>query len=50
MDHENVVSIRDIIPFRRREAIDDVYIEYELMDIDLHQIIHSNQGLYEEHR
>nr|ACN39845.1 unknown [Picea sitchensis] len=49
MDHENVVAIRDIIPPPRREAFDDVYIAYELMDTDLHQIIRSNQGLSEEH-
>ncbi|KMT15534.1 hypothetical protein BVRB_3g058860 [Beta vulgaris subsp. vulgaris] len=49
MDHENVVAIRDIIPPPRREAFNDVYIAYELMDTDLHQIIRSNQGLSEEH-
>eukprot|EP00252_Welwitschia_mirabilis_P022037 TRINITY_DN582_c0_g1_i1.p1 TRINITY_DN582_c0_g1~~TRINITY_DN582_c0_g1_i1.p1 ORF type:complete len:405 (-),score=58.27 TRINITY_DN582_c0_g1_i1:515-1729(-) len=49
MDHENVVAIRDIIPPPRREAFDDVYIAYELMDTDLHQIIRSNQPLSEEH-
>lgn len=49
MDHENVVAIRDIIPPPRRDAFDDVYIAYELMDTDLHQIIRSNQGLSEEH-
>ncbi|KAG6390362.1 hypothetical protein SASPL_148096 [Salvia splendens] len=49
MDHENVVAIRDIIPPPQREAFNDVYIAYELMDTDLHQIIRSNQGLSEEH-
>ncbi|MQL86526.1 hypothetical protein Taro_019058, partial [Colocasia esculenta] len=49
MDHENVVAIRDIIPPPTREAFNDVYIAYELMDTDLHQIIRSNQGLSEEH-
>lgn len=44
-----VVAIRDIIPPPRREAFNDVYIAYELMDTDLHQIIRSNQGLSEEH-
>jgi len=46
---QQVVAIRDIIPPPRREAFDDVYIAYELMDTDLHQIIRSNQGLSEEH-
>ncbi|KAL9268756.1 Mitogen-activated protein kinase 6-like protein [Drosera capensis] len=49
MDHENVVVIRDIIPPPRREAFNDVYIAYELMDTDLHHIIRSNQPLSEEH-
>ncbi|KAI3743069.1 hypothetical protein L1987_60771 [Smallanthus sonchifolius] len=49
MDHENVVAIRDIIPPPERMAFNDVYIAYELMDTDLHQIIRSNQSLSEEH-
>ncbi|RYR65505.1 hypothetical protein Ahy_A03g011434 isoform A [Arachis hypogaea] len=49
MDHENVVAIRDIVPPPQREAFNDVYIAYELMDTDLHQIIRSNQALSEEH-
>lgn len=44
-----IVAIRDIIPPPQREAFNDVYIAYELMDTDLHQIIRSNQGLSEEH-
>lgn len=44
-----VVAIRDIIPPSQRESFNDVYIAYELMDTDLHQIIRSNQGLSEEH-
>ena len=49
MDHENVVAIRDIIPPPLRNVLNDVYIAYELMDTDLHQIIRSNQALSEEH-
>ncbi|KAI7745944.1 hypothetical protein M8C21_019348 [Ambrosia artemisiifolia] len=49
MDHENVVAIRDIIPPPERNIFNDVYIAYELMDTDLHQIIRSNQSLSEEH-
>lgn len=49
MDHENVVAIRDIIPPPQRESFNDVYIAYELMDTDLHQIIRSTQALSEEH-
>ncbi|XP_074591301.1 mitogen-activated protein kinase 1-like [Curcuma longa] len=49
MDHENIVTIRDLIPPAVRDAFKDVYIAYELMDTDLHQIIRSNQALSEEH-
>nr|GMD27761.1 mitogen-activated protein kinase homolog MMK1 [Ipomoea batatas] len=49
MDHENIVAIRDIIPPPQRASFNDVYIAYELMDTDLHQIIRSNQSLSEEH-
>ncbi|PIN07201.1 Mitogen-activated protein kinase [Handroanthus impetiginosus] len=49
MDHENVVALRDVIPPPKREAFNDVYIVYELMDTDLHQVINSNQALSEEH-
>ncbi|XP_073125215.1 mitogen-activated protein kinase homolog MMK1-like [Henckelia pumila] len=50
MEHENVVAIRDIIPPPQRGTFNDVYLVYELMDTDLHQIIHSNQALSEQHR
>ncbi|KAG6742352.1 hypothetical protein POTOM_053223 [Populus tomentosa] len=44
-----VVAIRDIIPPPQSVSFNDVYIAYELMDTDLHQIIRSNQVLSEEH-
>lgn len=44
-----IVAIRDIIPPPQRNSFNDVYIAYELMDTDLHQIIRSNQALSEEH-
>lgn len=49
MDHENIIAIRDIIRPPRRDQFNDVYIVYELMDTDLHQIIRSNQPLTEDH-
>ncbi|KAG4386303.1 hypothetical protein GLYMA_11G021800v4 [Glycine max] len=45
MDLENIIAIRDIIRPPRKDAFDDVYIVYELMDTDLHQIIRSDQPL-----
>ncbi|CAN1300579.1 Mitogen-activated protein kinase 5 [Linum perenne] len=49
MNHENVIAIRDIIRPPKKEAFNDVYIVYELMDTDLHQIIRSDQFLTDDH-
>lgn len=49
MDHENIIAIKDIIRPPKKEAFNDVYIVYELMDTDLHQIIRSNQALTDDH-
>jgi serine/threonine protein kinase len=49
--HENVVGLRDILPPPSPSASSykDVYLVYELMDTDLHQIIRSPQQLSPEH-
>jgi len=44
-----IVAIKDIIRPPKKEAFNDVYIVYELMDTDLHQIIRSNQSLTADH-
>lgn len=49
MDHPNIISIKDIIRPQRKEAFNDVYIVYELMDTDLHKIIGSDQPLLDDH-
>ncbi|KAH1224920.1 Mitogen-activated protein kinase NTF6 [Glycine max] len=49
MEHDNIIKIKDIIRPAERENFNDVYIVYELMDTDLHQIIQSNQSLTDEH-
>ncbi|CAM8889350.1 unnamed protein product [Rhodiola kirilowii] len=49
MDHDNVIKIKDIIIPPEKENFNDVYIVYDLMDTDLHQIIHSNQPLTDDH-
>mmetsp|Transcript_8038 Transcript_8038/g.16230 ORF Transcript_8038/g.16230 Transcript_8038/m.16230 type:complete len:384 (+) Transcript_8038:80-1231(+) len=51
-DHENVVSICDMIAPPALDYIDDfddVYIVSELMETDLHRIIYSKQDLSNEH-
>lgn len=46
--HENIISVRDIMK-ASRDRFNDVYLVYELMDTDLHQIIRSSQPLTNEH-
>ena len=48
-DHENVVSIADILLPPDRTEYNDVYVITELMDTDLHQIIGSPQPLTDDH-
>ncbi|KAI4311474.1 hypothetical protein MLD38_036367 [Melastoma candidum] len=49
MDHENIIALKDIIRPPQKENFNDVYIVYDLMDTDLHQIIRSNQPLTDDH-
>lgn len=44
-----MIAVKDIIKPPQRENFNDVYIVYELMDTDLHQIIRSNQPLTDDH-
>lgn len=44
-----IVGIKDIIRPPKKDAFNDVYIVYELMDTDLHQIIRSDQSLTDDH-
>ncbi|PRW45211.1 mitogen-activated kinase 3 [Chlorella sorokiniana] len=46
--HENVIAVRDIMRPASQDY-NDVYIVYELMDTDLHQIIRSSQPLSDDH-
>eukprot|EP00762_Andalucia_godoyi_P008249 ANDGO_02996.mRNA.1 Extracellular signal-regulated kinase 1 len=48
-NHENVISIRDIMKPRSKTRYEDIYIVNELMDTDLHQVIRSKQKLSDEH-
>lgn len=47
--HENVIALKDIMMPIYRESFKDVYLVYELMDTDLHQIIKSSQPLSNDH-
>lgn len=43
------LQIKDVIPPLLRSNFKDVYVVYELMDTDLHQIIRSPQPLSDDH-
>lgn len=47
--HKNVVSVLDIFTVGNGMQGKDVYLVMDLMETDLHQIIHSTQKLSEQH-
>lgn len=48
LSHENIVPLLGVQTLRHRSGIDALLV-YQLMDTDLHQIVRSNQLLYESH-
>lgn len=49
LKHENVIALKDVMMPIHRRSFKDVYLVYELMDTDLHQIIKSSQALTNDH-
>lgn len=49
LKHENIIALRDLVPPADPSNFKDVYLVYELMDTDLHQIIRSPQQLSPDH-
>ncbi|KAG5250416.1 MAP kinase PsMAPK2 family protein [Salix suchowensis] len=47
--HKNVIALKDVMMPVQRRSFKDVYLVYELMDTDLHQIIKSSQALTNDH-
>lgn len=47
--HENVIALKDVMMPSGKSNFKDVYLVYELMDTDLHQIIKSAQPLSNDH-
>ena len=48
--HDNIISIKNILkPPADLEQFNDVYVVLDLMETDLHHVIHSQQPLTEEH-
>lgn len=46
--HDNVIRICDILP-PSENLFSDIYLVFDLMDIDLHYVIHSGQELTDKH-
>jgi serine/threonine protein kinase len=49
MNHENVISIRDIMIPKNESSFESLYVVFELMESDLAQIIRSPQKLTDQH-
>ena len=48
--HDNVISIRDILkPSEQLDKFRDIYIVFDLMESDMHKVIHSRQEISDEH-
>lgn len=47
--HENIVTLRDVFPPTTLPTFNDIYMVYDLMDTDLHQLIRSPQVLGPSH-
>ncbi|KAG6419683.1 hypothetical protein SASPL_116192 [Salvia splendens] len=47
--HENVIALKDVMHPVQKGNFKDVYLVYELMDTDLHQIVKSSQALTNDH-
>jgi mitogen-activated protein kinase 1/3 len=48
-DHDNVISVIDILPPPSLHEFEDVYIVTDLMETDLHRVIYSRQALTDDH-
>ncbi|GAB9474283.1 Cmgc/mapk protein kinase [Globisporangium polare] len=48
-DHENVITVVDLLPPASLTEFEDVYIISDLMETDLHRIIYSRQPLTDDH-
>ena len=48
-NHENIVSLLDVILPQSRTGYNDIYLVTDLMETDLHRVIFSRQELSDEH-
>ena len=48
-DHENTISLLDVMLPPKRTGYNDIYIVTDLMETDLHRVIYSRQELSDDH-
>ncbi|OEL37474.1 Mitogen-activated protein kinase 16 [Dichanthelium oligosanthes] len=49
LHHSDIVQIKNIMLLPSRREFHDIYIVFELMESDLHQVIKANDDLMLEH-
>lgn len=49
LDHPNVLGVKDLIAAEDATGTESLYIVTDLMDVDLHRIVQSPQGLSDRH-
>jgi hypothetical protein len=42
-DHEDIISLTDILKPEKKTGFEDIYFTTELMETDLHRVIYSGQ-------
>jgi mitogen-activated protein kinase 1/3 len=48
-DHEDIISVIDVLKPEKRTGFEDIYFVTDLMETDLHRVIYSSQKLSNEH-
>jgi len=48
-DHDDIISIVDILKPEKKTGFEDIYFVTELMETDLHRVIYSGQKLTDDH-
>ena len=48
-DHENIISLLNVLQPPSRTGFNDIYIVTDLMETDLHRVIYSRQDLSDDH-
>ena len=49
LDHENIITLLDVMLPPQRSGYNDIYIVTDLMETDLHRVIYSKQELSNDH-